>query len=374
MLGTSVPPMAAKRRARLPWIETHGTGWRGWWIDPAGLRRRGPVRPTAELAYDDACKARRRAPTTANALTIGGAIALLERDLHVRERTEGTRTWCDGQKRVLLRFYRADALLDSLTTDELQGWFDQRRKTVSPSTLQHHLRFLRRVFGCAVRAGWQGDVPLRRLVLPAAPLRPPKVFGWDEAIEVVEKVRGRGAAALAEVANRDADAFDTFDTGRPPNAVSERDADILELLLRTGLRRSELARLRPQDVDLPAKLLRVAGKRGPRVVPLTDKAVECVARIGRVVDLSGRASAPPVAQLTPYHISRIFSRWRRRLREPRLTPHAFRHTFATELVRRGTPLPTVARILGHAPGSYRVTMLYYSASEPSLRDAVQALD
>ena len=52
-------------------------------------------------------------------------------------------------------------------------------------------------------------------------------------------------------------------------------------------------------------------------------------------------------------------------------PHAFRHSFATELLRKGAPLPTVGALLGHE--SLQSTARYTQPSERDLRDAVNKL-
>lgn len=322
-------------------------------MDQAGVRRRGPTRATPEAAYDDAVKARRRVAEPGPGLTIGAAIELVMREAEKRERTAGTLEWYECQKQTLLRYYRAEVPLDALNAAELQAWFTERGKTVSPSTLQHHLRFLRRVFRVATTNGWSGEWPLRGLLLPGARSKVPDVFGWQEALDLVQRVRHAEAS------------------GRQP---VHHAADVIEFLLRTGLRRSELSRLRPEDFDLGAKILRVRGKTANRVVPLGNEAVECCKRV-----LSRSAIRWPEGpveghlKLTPDAISRIFTRWRLRLGEPRLHPHAFRHTFATRLVERGVPLATVARLLGHAPGSFAITARYYGPREPELREAVGKL-
>lgn len=350
-----------RRRGALPWIERHGSGFRGWWIAPSGARHRGPTRATAEEAYDDAARARKRPPRSGQALTIGGACDVLDADVEKRERAAGTVTWYRNQRRILLRYYRAEAPLESLTAAELQSWLDVRSRQlyrgrpINPNTLRHHLRYLRRLFRVAVRHGWSGEVPLAKIVLP--PERPyrPDVFGWEEALDLLDRVRRAADPAVAETA--------------------QHDADLLELVLRTGLRRSEVARLRLDDLDLAAKQLHVRGKTRPRTVPLSDQAMECTQRALRA-GATGVKRKPPageVAKFTPDYISRVFSRWRRRLGDTRLHPHALRHTFGTELVRRGVPIATVARLLGHAPGSFAITMRYYSPAEPALRAAVDLL-
>jgi site-specific recombinase XerD len=60
-----------------------------------------------------------------------------------------------------------------------------------------------------------------------------------------------------------------------------------------------------------------------------------------------------------------------KLRED-LTPHSLRHTFASWLVMRGTPLRTVQQLLGHA--SITMTMRYAHLSPDHLAGAVDVIE
>ncbi len=51
--------------------------------------------------------------------------------------------------------------------------------------------------------------------------------------------------------------------------------------------------------------------------------------------------------------------------------HTFRHTFASWLVQKGTPLPLVGQILGHS--SINVTMRYVHLSQPQAHEAVNLI-
>lgn len=319
-----------------------------------GTRVRGPVRATDLEAYHDAMRHRQAVPRNAVSVTLGGAIALAEAELEKLRRREGTMQWFADKKRTVLRSWAADTPLDALDARELQAWFDTRiAGGWSPTTARHFSRFLSRVFRVAAKHGWGGTLPLSRVTLPAVAEVAPRVFGWQEALDIVERIRG--------IRKTDAD-------------VLQRDADVLELLLRTGMRRSELARFRLEHFDAVGKTLRVIGKTGPRTIPLSDQAAHCVSRVVKSRDLSGRGFDPrgyEPFKLTPNRITQIFVRWRRRLREPRLTPHAFRRTFTTELIRRGVPLPIIAQLIGHK--SLAVLMRYHGAIAPTLREAVQGL-
>ena len=196
MLGASLRRM---RRKRLPWIEPHGAGWRGWWPTPSG-RRRGPVRPTEQLAYEDARRARARAEQRGTQLTIAEACDLVLAETAKRCRTDGTLDWYETQRKALLRDMRGEMPLDTLTHDVIEAWFAKRQRgtesvpAVSAATCQHHLRFLRRMFRLAARAGWAGVDPLARVTAPTAEHYRPDVFGWQEALDLIQRARNHSRA------------------------------------------------------------------------------------------------------------------------------------------------------------------------------------
>ena len=123
-------------------------------------------------------------------------------------------------------------------------------------------------------------------------------------------------------------------------------ADIIRLLLLTGCRKSEIVTLRWSEVD--GDVLRLAeAKTGPRTVWLSEAAQAIIARQPR----NGSAYVFP----SPGHPERPQSRnlgfWHRARREAGIEDvrlHDLRHTVASQAVARGVPLPTVARMLGHA--------------------------
>lgn len=145
-----------------------------------------------------------------------------------------------------------------------------------------------------------------------------------------------------------------------------RDAAILEVFYSTGLRLSELLSLRPADMRMRERVLKVTGKGSKqRIVPFGVKAGEAVqawlrARPEILQDrpdpgtlfLSDRGKA-----LSPKGVNIIVNRYIRSVSELRKTsPHVLRHTFATHLVNRGADLQAVRELLGHA--SLSTTQIY----------------
>ncbi|MGN0075368.1 MAG: tyrosine recombinase [Parafannyhessea sp.] len=140
-----------------------------------------------------------------------------------------------------------------------------------------------------------------------------------------------------------------------------RDRAFLELLYATGARISEISSLDVGDVDLSQRQVRLFGKGSKvRIVPIYKLACERVANYVR--------DARPIlsAKSAREHEHALFLSTRgnrmsadalrtvfeRRATESgigrRVTPHAMRHTFATELLAGGADLRSVQTLLGHS--------------------------
>jgi integrase/recombinase XerD len=152
-----------------------------------------------------------------------------------------------------------------------------------------------------------------------------------------------------------------------------RDRAILTLLYGTGIRASECATLKEENVDLRDHTIRVTGKGGhQRVIPLHAKVAE-VLRDYR----EARDEVPPRSTFfrsrTGKGMSRgaIYERVRKYSRAARIpkpvSPHTLRHTFATHLVKAGENLVTIRDLLGHR--SISSTQIYLHVTAEDLRTA-----
>ncbi len=142
--------------------------------------------------------------------------------------------------------------------------------------------------------------------------------------------------------------------------AGSRDRAILETLYSTGCRVSELAGLSLADVDLNAARAKVRGKGSKeRVVFLSGPAVDALHawlpyRAARLAERSdgkeigalflNAASGPLSVRGVSLVVERRMLRSGQR---KRLSPHGFRHSFATHLVSGGADLRTVQALLGH---------------------------
>jgi integrase/recombinase XerD len=153
-----------------------------------------------------------------------------------------------------------------------------------------------------------------------------------------------------------------------------RDRAMLELLYATGLRVSELVKVRCTDVNAAAGVLRTVGKGGKhRLVPVGRAALGAIERYGPARNQLLRRRASPFLFVTsrakPLTRQAFWHRLRRYGRRAgitrALTPHVLRHSFATHLLERGADLRSVQVMLGHADIS--TTQIYTHVVRERLR-------
>ena len=155
-----------------------------------------------------------------------------------------------------------------------------------------------------------------------------------------------------------------------------RDRALIELLYATGLRVSELVRLKLADVTLDQGFLTCLGKGSKeRMVPIGDSAVAWVRRWqadGRGALLGGRTSpwlfvsGPRGTPLTRVGFWKLLKRHGTSVGVGHaLSPHVVRHSFATHLLDRGADLRAIQMMLGHADLSS--TQIYTHVLEARLR-------
>ena len=156
-------------------------------------------------------------------------------------------------------------------------------------------------------------------------------------------------------------------------AVGCRDLAILTLLVRLGLRRGEVARLRLDDIDWRAGTISVHGKGNCyERVPLPPDVGHRVAEYlqhGRPTDAQGRTVF--VRHFAPHHalstarVSTIVADAARRAGLGRVHAHRLRHTAATELLRAGASLPEIGQLMRHRHTA--TTAIYAKVDRDNLR-------
>lgn len=159
-----------------------------------------------------------------------------------------------------------------------------------------------------------------------------------------------------------------------------RDRAILETFYATGIRVSELASLTPCDVDTEERTLRVVlGKgRKDRNVPLTRAAADAIEaylmkgrpqlvgpRRVRFLFLQDRGG-----KMDRSTLARIVSHWAKAARvKKHVTPHTFRHSVATHLLKGRADIRHIQALLGHS--SLRTTERYTRVEISDLREVIR---
>jgi integrase/recombinase XerD len=154
------------------------------------------------------------------------------------------------------------------------------------------------------------------------------------------------------------------------------DLAVLELAYASGLRLAELRGLRLEQLHLEAGFINVIGKGNKeRVVPLGRKAVEALNQYlegGRpeLVNPRSPANVFLTKRGTPFAAVTLWLRIKQRARRAgiarNVTPHMFRHSFATHLLEHGADLRVIQELLGHA--SISTTEVYTHVAGSRLRE------
>jgi tyrosine recombinase XerC len=224
----------------------------------------------------------------------------------------------------------------------LQSTVQERSSALRP------IAVLRSFFKYLVRHGHAPQTPFAGLRMPKRDKKLPKFLSEAE----MEK--------LLELPPASAD----------PSAL--RDGALMELLYSAGLRIHELCQLNVQDVDLWSGVVRVMGKGSrERIVPVGISAQKAIRRYLEQRPAALRNSGPLFLNKNAGRLTERGGRgrvalWVKRaaLRQS-ISPHAFRHSFATHLLNRGCDLRTVQEMLGHK--SLSTTQIYTHVTTERLR-------
>lgn len=161
-----------------------------------------------------------------------------------------------------------------------------------------------------------------------------------------------------------------------------RNRAILELLWATGMRISELSGLNFGDLNLEHNEIKVFGKGSKeRIVLISERAKQYLERYIHTARRLVAKDFPPPPQeenspvfinntgyrLNPKTIRNVINSVVEKISLPqKVTPHMFRHSFATYLIENGADLRVVQELLGHA--SISNTQIYTHISTKHLTD------
>jgi integrase/recombinase XerD len=152
---------------------------------------------------------------------------------------------------------------------------------------------------------------------------------------------------------------------------------VLMTIYATGMRVSEVTRVRQKDVDSKRMVIRVRqGKGGKdRELMLSPVLLEHL-RAYRRKELRSEWLFPGSKPDRPLSVNCVQAICKRAARaagvQKRVTPHVLRHSFATHLLEAGSDLRLIQTLLGHS--SVRTTQIYTHVATDRIRATVNPLD
>jgi integrase/recombinase XerD len=254
-------------------------------------------------------------------------------------------------RRDLAQFARSAGRAWRRDPEPVRGFVNQlRRDGRRPSTQARKVAAIRSFYGFALREGLADRDVAALLDMPRAGSYLPDVLDVDDVTRILDA------------------------PGDDP--VGIRDGAMLELLYACGIRVSELTGLDLDRLDLPNLQLRVIGKGNKeRWIPVGEPARDRLHRYLTGPRPGWTATRPTAAvfvsqrgrRLARESVYRIVRRWTEAAGvSGHVTPHTFRHSFATHLLEGGADLRVVQTLLGHA--SISTTQLYTHLTGERLRE------
>ncbi len=251
--------------------------------------------------------------------------------------------WCAQRKQIS----RAREVGLPLVSEYLA---ERKRGGLSASSIKLIVVALKIFFRFATGQGFVAKDPTDSLMLPRIERYLPETLNELQVEQLLESVDEKAPLGL-------------------------RDRAMLELLYASGLRISELAGAKLENLNLEEGVVRVTGKGNKtRLVPVGRKACAALAvyleqerprlvrrRSGSEVFLSNRGG-----RLTTVRIWQIVKAVARRSGlEANVYPHLLRHSFATHLLGNGADLRIIQEMLGHADIS--TTQVYTHVDQQRLK-------
>jgi integrase/recombinase XerC len=155
--------------------------------------------------------------------------------------------------------------------------------------------------------------------------------------------------------------------------IGRRDRLILRILYETGIRRAELTSLKEGSADLSALTLKVLGKRNKeRLIPIEN---ELAHNISEYLALKHQTMGVSEwlfvnnkgEQMSDNSVYYVVKKYMSILSNAdRISPHVFRHSFATHILDEGGSLKAIQELLGHE--SLTTTEIYTHVSREHLKE------
>lgn len=247
--------------------------------------------------------------------------------------------------------------LHQVTPETIDQFFltGRTERLWKPSTFHNYYMTLSAFFNWCRKRGYLDIDPLELIELPKLPKELPKNLTKEAAFSILDAIENDVAAHPF---------------------LRKRNYAIFHMFLMTGLRRSELLKLRLADVDIEGLTIHVRrGKNAKdRNIPMT---LELSQTLILYLEERRKLRKTCAAFFTSFTLDAPFTisgleklvRKLRSLSGVRFYLHQLRHTFATMMIEGGCDVYSLSRIMGHS--DITTTTIYLSASVEHLRLKVQ---
>ncbi len=257
----------------------------------------------------------------------------------------------------LVQYLEANAMTLSpleITTEDIQNFIYEMAKEINPRTQSRLISGLRSFFDYLIFENYRSSNPLERIEAPKIGRKLPDTLSVKDIDSIV----------------------DTIDLSRPQG---ERNRAIIELLYSCGLRVSELTALKVSDLFFEEGFIKVTGKGNKqRFVPIGPQTQNYINLYKNYVRVQIKIAPAFIDTLflnrRGKQLSRamIFTIVKNAAAEAgiqkKISPHTFRHSFATHLLENGADLRAIQMMLGHE--SITTTEIYMHVDKSHLKDVM----
>lgn len=242
-----------------------------------------------------------------------------------------------------------------LSREEVEAFvYDYSKKGFSVRSQARLISSLKSFFNFLRWDGRREDSPVELLEAPRLNMRLPDTLSEDEINQLIEAI----------------------DLSQPEG---ERNRAILETLYGCGLRVSELTELKLSDLFFKENFIRVTGKGNKqRLVPISDYTIKIINFYKNEVRVHSKIEKEFEDFVFLNRRGKKLSRVMvfiiiKKLAEQagirkNISPHTFRHSFATHLLRNGADIRSIQLMLGHE--SITTTEIYTHLDDKLLRETV----
>lgn len=246
--------------------------------------------------------------------------------------------------------------LSAITKMEMITYLERRfdpeiaNRSYAIGTRRGTIQILKTFFKWAHGNGLTGDSILQTLKLPRPVLRRIVPLTDREIMLMFEVIYARSIRKL-------------------------RNASMVSLMLDSGLRRSEVARLKKTDIDLDERYVHVYGKNRERLVGFGKKTGALLGLYAGHSTTKKRHGGDHLFldrqgyPITRFAVSNVFAWLKLTTGIKRLNAHLLRHTFSTRFLQRGGDPFTLRILLGHS--TFQMTAIYVATAESTSPDILR---